>query len=411
MGQVHATGNEKSGPLKIALIGCGGIMNTHLKTLLQMPKEATVTWLCDVDPQKTKEKLERLNRSSGARPRITQHAEDVFNDSTVDACVIATPNHWHTPLALAAMSAGKDVYIEKPASHCFNEGLLLAEAAEKYGRVVQHGTQSRSSPVADQAGKLLRDGVIGDIKMARAWSAELRPATPLVPDGTAPQGVDYDRWLGPASAVAFNVNRFHKKWRLFRDYSNGDIGDDGVHDIDLAMWALGVETLPNRITAHGARLRPEYATEFFDDMVVTYEFPTGQQIIYEAHATTPYGMYGADHGNVFYGTDGYMVYSLRGFFNVYLGPKETPGPKEDKSIRSQRGYAEHMRDFLTAIRTRSTPRTPAKIAHRSSAMAHLGNIAASTRGTLEFDAEIDKFRDCDEANAMLTKNYRAPYGV
>ncbi|WP_442484712.1 Gfo/Idh/MocA family protein [Aeoliella sp. SH292] len=413
LGQVHAAGNEKSGPLKIALIGCGGIMNTHVKTLLQMPKEATVTWLCDVDPQNTKEKLDRLNRSSGAKPRVTQHAEDIFNDSTVDACVIATPNHWHAPLAIAAMRAGKDVYLEKPASHCFTEGPLLIETAEKYGRVVQHGTQMRSSPVYDQAAKVLADGILGEIKFARAWSAEVRPASILVPDSTPPKGVDYDRWLGPAPVHAFNVNRFHKKWRLYPEYANGDIGDDGVHELDLGAWGLGMkgDVLPTRVTSHGGHLFPPYATEFFDDMTVTYEFPTGQQLIYEMHSVTPYGLFGVDNGNVFYGTEGYMLFSRRGFFNVYLGPKGTPGPKEDKAIRGQRGYLEHMRDFLQAIRQRTPTRAPLEVGHRSSALVHLANIAAMTRGALEFDTNAGKFRDCDEANTMLTKNYRAPYGV
>jgi predicted dehydrogenase len=409
LGGVHANGAEKPAKISVGIIGCGGIMTTHLRRIAKLSNEVSVAWLCDVDPQKIDKSLGLL--SSTTVPKTTARYEDVLADESVDACFIATPDHWHALIALAAMKAGKDIYIEKPFSHVYSEGPLIAAAAKKYGRVVQHGIQSRSSPVTEQAMKLLQEGIIGEVKVARAWNAESRPVVQAVDDSAVPEGVDYDRWLGPAPAHAFNPHRFHKSWRLYRDYSIGGIGDDGVHNLDMATMALGVKTLPTRITAHGGRMLEGHESEFPENMNVTYEFPDGKLLIYEQLPTTPYGIYNVDNGNMFYGTEGYMLFSIRGFFNVFLGPKSKPGPTESKELRGKRGYEEHLVDFLTAIRNRTPTRGSAESALRCCALSHLGNITAKTHGRLDFDAETEKFRDCDEANPLLSKNYRAPYGL
>jgi predicted dehydrogenase len=265
--------------------------------------------------------------------------------------------------------------------------------------------------VTDQAAKLLKEVIIGEIKMARAWTAVPRSVVEPVADSAAPAGVDYDRWLGPATNRPFNERRFHKSWQVFRDYGNGEIGNDGIHDLDMAAWGLGVKTLPSRITARGGRMQDAGASEYPDNMNVTYEYPDGRLLIYENYTCTPYGIYNVDNGNLFYGTEGYMVFSRRGFFNVYLGPKSQPGPTEEKKLRGQRGYPEHMADFLTAVRQRTPTRASAETAHRSCALVHLGEITALTRGRLEFDANTERFRDCEEANDLLTKQYRQPYGL
>jgi predicted dehydrogenase len=411
LGGVHALADEQSSPVRIGVIGCGGMTSTHVRRLLDMSKTASIAWLCDVDPRQIDKTAKIIADSRAPAPKTTARHEDVLADDAVDACVIATPHHWHAPIALAAMKAGKDVYVEKAASHVFSEGPLLVAAARQHGRIFQHGTQMRSSPVTEKAGQLLRDGIIGEIKVARAWTAEPRGVAKPVADGKAPEGVDYDRWLGPAPERPFNVQRFHKSWRIFRDYANGEIGDDGVHDLDMAAWGLGVNTLPHQITARGGMMLAKGAGEYPDNMNVTYEYPDGRLLIYECYPFTLYGIYNVDNGNVFYGTEGYMVFSRRGFFNVYLGPKSKPGPTEGKEIRGNRGYVEHMADFLASVRRRTPTRAGAEIAHRSSALCHLGNVACDVRGRLDFDAKTEKFIDCDEANEMLTKEYREPYGM
>jgi predicted dehydrogenase len=197
---------------------------------------------------------------------------------------------------------------------------------------------------------------------------------------------------------------------MFRDYGNGEIGDDGIHDIDMAAWGLGVTTVPKYITARGGRMmKYENASEYPDNMTVTYEYPDGRLLIYENYPFTRYGMHGFDNGNVFYGTEGYMIFSRRGAFSTFLGNKSKPGPTEGKELRGAGGYAEHMTEFLDAVRNRSTTKSNAVTAHNSCALVHLGEIAFRTRGHLEFDGEKQAFVDCPEADALLTKDYRDPW--
>ena len=198
---------------------------------------------------------------------------------------------------------------------------------------------------------------------------------------------------------------------MYRDYGNGEIGDDGIHDLDMAVWGLGVDTVPKQITARGSRMMLHgHASDYPDNLNVTYEYPDGRLLIYENYPFTAYGMHGFDNGNVFYGTEGYMIFSRRGAFSVFLGPESTPGPTEGRELRGRRGYEEHMAQFLKAVRTRQAiTRASAEVAHRSCALVHLGEITYRTRGRLDFDPTTEQFIDCDEANAMLDKDYRQPY--
>ncbi len=411
LGGVRAFGADQPAKLRLGIIGCGGIMTHHVQGLVGRREAVSIAWLCDVDPAQIDRMDKLVTRDfQAAPPKRTARYETIIEDKDVDAVIIATPHHWHAPIALAAMAAGKDCYIEKPISHVFNEGPLIIAAAKKFGRVVQQGSQMRNSPVTAKAEQLLRDGIIGEVRVARAWTAETRTVEPPLPDGEPPQGVDYDRWLGPAPKRPFNPHRWHQTWRMFRDYGNGEIGDDGIHDIDMATWGLGVTTLPKQITARGSRMMLDgHVSEYPDNLNVTYEYPDGRLLIYENYPFTAYGLNGFDNGNVFYGTEGYMIFSRRGAFSVFLGPKSTPGPTEGKDLRGQRGYAEHMAEFLEAVRQRTPTKASAEVAHRSCALVHLGEIAFRTRGRLDFDPRAERFIDCDEANQMLTKEYRAPY--
>jgi len=401
---------EKGETLRLALIGCGGRGSGLLGTLLRGNSPVSFGWLCDVNPASIEARAGQVDGHQAAAPQRTSRYEDVMADKNVDAVIIATPHHWHAPIGMAALMSGKDAYIEKPISHVYSEGEQIVAAAKKYGRIVQQGTQMRSSPVTLQAEKLLREGIIGEVKVARAWTAELRRLIPPVADSPAPEGVDWDRWLGPAPQRPFNRQRFAPSWRYFRDYGNGEIGDDGIHDIDMARWGLGDPVNPVKITARGSRmmLKGQFG-DFPDNMNVTYEYPDGRLLVYENYPFTAYGMHGFDNGNIFYGTTGYMVFSRRGAFTVYLGQKGKKGPTETKDSRSNLGLADHLEDFLQAVRMRTQPRASAEVAHHSCALVHLGEIAFRTNGQLEFDAQAVEFAGCDEANELLTKNYREPY--
>jgi len=410
LGGVHTFAAEKLSTVRLGIIGCGGIMQHHMKGLVRRSGEVSIAWLCDVDPGQTEKVAKIMSGFQSSPPQRTQRHEDVLADSNVDACIIATPHQWHALIALQAMQAGQDVYVEKPISHVYNEGPIMIAAAKKYGRIVQQGSQMRSSPVTKKAEQLLQSGILGEIKVARAWTAEKRSLVKAVPDSDVPQGVDYDRWLGPAPSRPFNPQRFHGSWRMFRDYANGEIGDDGIHDLDMAAWGLGVDTLPKQITARGGRMQLHgHASDYPDNMNVTYEYPDGRLIIYENYPFTAYGMHGFDNGNVFYGTEGYMIFSRRGAFSVFLGPKGNPGPTEGRKLRGQRGYDEHMTEFLTAVRERTPVCAPPETAHRSCALVHLGDIAQRTQGRLDFDPQSEQFVDCEEANQLLSKQYRQPY--
>ncbi|MFP6762823.1 MAG: Gfo/Idh/MocA family oxidoreductase [Planctomycetaceae bacterium] len=405
--------SSKPGTINLGIIGCGGIMTHHVKGIVARSENVNLTWLCDIDPAQIAKISKHVDGFQSQAPQQTGRYEDVIQDSNVDAVIIATPHHWHAPMTIQAMQEGKDVYIEKPISHVYNEGHAIIAASKKYGRVVQQGSQMRNSAVTKKAEKLLQSGLIGEVKVAKAWTAETRSVVKPVPDGIAPGSVDYDRWLGPAPKRPFNRHRFHGTWRMFTDYGNGEIGDDGIHDLDMAAWGLGVDSVPSEITARGGRMMLDgHASDYPDNMVVSFEYPDGRLLVYENYPFTAYGIHGFDNGNVFYGTDGYMIFSRRGAFSTFLGPKGRPGPTEGRDIRGQRGYAEHMAEFLSAVRNRNlNTKARAEVAHRSCSLVHFGEIAFRTKGRLTFDAKTEQFVDCDEANELLTKKYRGPYAL
>jgi predicted dehydrogenase len=403
----------ESDPIRIGLIGCGGIMNSHINRIIQNKSPVTFTHVCDIDNNHIGNALQKIQLHQKTVPSTSVAYEEVLDNRDVEAVIIATPHHWHAPIALRAMQAVKDVYLEKPASHCFSEGPLYIKTAKKYKTVFIQGTQMRSSKVKDEAEKLLQSGILGEVKVTKAWNVQKQNVLTPVKDSPIPNGVDYNRWLGPAPSRDFNKNRFHRSWRGYRDYGNGDIGDDGVHDLDMAHWGLDVKTHPNRITAHGSSIQLGGEREYPDNMFVAYHYDEGKVLIYEDRLFTPYGLHGFDSGNAFYGTEGYMIFSRRGYYQVYLGPKEKKGPTVSKEIRGNkgRGYSEHMANFLSCVRTRNQTNCPPELAHHSCSLVHLGEIAYRTQSVLNFDPDTEKFVNNDQANQLLTKEYRKPFAI
>jgi predicted dehydrogenase len=369
--------------------------------------DAAVATVCDIDESVLNRAAQAVYDASKHQPKRVGDFRRIFDDNTIDAVVIATPHHWHTPIAVPAMQAGKDVYVEKPGSHVFREGRLLVEAAHRYQRIVQHGTQMRSSEVTRKAGELLAAGVIGKVKMSKAWNIQRHQHKSAVADGPVPAGVDYDTWLGPAPRRPFNPNRFHGNWQWYRDYGNGDIGNDGIHDIDMARFGLGVTTHPVRITAHGSRIDLVGEREYPDNMMVAYQYPEGKVLLYEDRGWTPYHPFGFDSGNAFYGTEGWMLFTRRGYFQVFLGKKEEKGP----TMRAGHGHPEHRINFLEAVRSRKQPVANAEVLHLSCALVHLGEIGYRVGRVLNFDPDKEQILNDPEANALLTKPYRAPWSI
>ena len=226
-----------------------------------------------------------------------------------------------------------------------------------------------------------------------------------------PRGVDYDRWLGPARKRTFNRNRFHRTWRAFREYGNGDLGDDGIHDVDMARWGLGVAAHPVRITAHGSRIGFRGDREFPDNMVINYQYADNKVLIYEDRLWTPYGQHGFDSGNAFYGTEGYMIFSRRGYFQVYLGRDERKGPGMGQRGRVGQPLPAHLDNFISCVRSRKSTRASEYVAHLSCALVHLGEIAFRRERVLHFNPATERFTGDNKANQMLTKEYRQPWDI
>jgi predicted dehydrogenase len=370
-------------------------------------KDTAVAAVCDVDAAVLAEAAAAVEKTQGRAPKAVEDFRRVLDDKAIDAVVATTPHHWHCPIALRALQAGKHVYVEKPASHVYREGQLLVRAAKRYNRVVQHGTQMRSSAVTAKARELLRSGVIGEVKMAKAWNVQRHRHRPPAPDAPVPAGVNYDLWLGPAPKRPFNPNRFHGNWQWYRDYGNGDIGNDGAHDIDMACLGLGVDRLPVRVTAHGSRIALQGEREYPDTMLVSYQFDNDTVLVYEDRGWAPYGMDGFDSGNAFYGTQGYMIFSRRGYFQVYLDREGTRGP----GMRGDTGGERHLQDFLDCARTGRRPTADAQTAHLSCALVHLGEVAYQVGRVLHFDPKAETVLNDKEAAALLTKEYRKPWGL
>ncbi|NIP93645.1 MAG: hypothetical protein GWO24_09380 [Akkermansiaceae bacterium] len=250
--------------------------------------------------------------------------------------------------------------------------------------------------------------------MVRGWSVEPRRHPDPVPDEDPPAGLDYDKWLGPAPERPYNRNRF-SRWRYYRDYGNGEMGDDGIHDIDLCCLGLGAKTHPVRIEAHGSEINLKGETEYPNHVVASFQYADGRELLYETRNWAPYKMHGFDSGNIFYGEEGYMLFTRRGMFQTYLGGGEKEGP----GMKGGGGNSEHMANFLDSIRSGGETKTNADAwtAHLSCAIVHLGEISFRTGRVIHFDPENEAIlsgaggeRD-ERLTALLTKKYREPWGI
>jgi len=309
-----------------------------------------------------------------------------------------------------ACQAGKDVYVEKPATHNIYEGKKMIEAAYKYNRIVQHGVQLRSSLAIKEAIQHLKDGLIGRVYMSRGLVYRWRPDIGDKGISKTPEGLNYDLWCGPAPMRPFTRNLVHYNWHWHWNYGNGDVGNQGIHETDLCMWGLGVDTLPERITSMGGKFLFDDCKEVPEIQSSIYHYPKEKKIIqFEVRNWCTNLEDGAGVGNIFYGDKGYLVVKGYGTYESYLGEKREKGP-----ARSEGGELTlHFKNWFDAIRARdmSIQNGPVQTGHLSSSLAHLGNISYRLGRQLEFDPVAERFigEGENEANAMLSREYRAPY--
>jgi predicted dehydrogenase len=394
--------NSPNERIRHAVIGTGGQGSSHCRAFAQL-KGCEVAAVCDLDPQRRDKAAASLPNAE--RVKKYDDFRKLLEDRSIDTVSIATCDHWHTPVALAAILAGKHVYVEKPCSHNVHESRLLVKAALQFNKCVQHGTQRRSSGEAIAAVQALRDGVIGKVLVAKAINHQLRKPIGRAPMSDPPAGVNYDLWLGAAPVRPFTNNRWHYNWHWFWDYGCGDLGNDGIHQLDVARWGLGVD-YPKAVVSSGGQLFYEDDHETPDTQTIIYEYEKCH-LIYEMRLFAPYALEGHDNGNIFYGTDGKLEVGRRGAM-VTL--------KDGAMKKIEGDHVSNMENFLAAVRANDPSKLKARIdtGAISADLCHLGNIGTRLGGLrLEYDPTSGKITKSggreSEANALLQRTYRAGY--
>jgi predicted dehydrogenase len=380
----------------VGVIGVRGRGRSHI-AMFQAQQNVEVRGLCDVDKQMLDRELNKL-RDQGAEVTGYRNFHHLLDNPAIDVVAIATPDHWHVPMAASAILSGKDVYVEKPLSHTIAEGRYLVDIARKHRRMVQHGTQSRSMPNIRNAIDYLRSGKLGTIRMAKAINCQLREPIGRQPDSAVPAHVDYDMWLGPAPERPFNLNRFHYNWHWFWDYGTGDTGNDGAHQLDIARWGLDVAA-PNAVSCSGGQLFYRDAHETPDTQIATFEFDHAY-IMFEMRLWTPYPQEGHDNGNIFYADDGLMSIGRKGWQVTFKDGSLGPG--------EPRGQEDHAGNFIAAVRSRNRTTLTADVesGHQTSVLCHLANISMRVGRKLLYDSKAEQFIEDTEANGLLRKTYR-----
>jgi predicted dehydrogenase len=400
-----------SDQVNIGIIGVGGRGKAMINDFRQVPG-VNIRYICDADQASLEKALAIFQKFNMPKPQTTNDMRRLFDEKLVDAVSIATPDHWHAPATILACDAGKDVYVEKPASHNIREGRLMIDAARRNGRIVQVGTQSRSRPSTLRAIEFIKSGKIGKVLMAKAWDVQLRDHIGRKEDGPVPPGVDYETWLGPAPWIPFNENRFHYKWHWHWHFGTGDAGNDGAHQIDIARWALGVN-YPVSAGGWGRKVFFDDDQQTPDSMNVTFDYGD-KALIWEMRIWNPYGMDGQENGVAVYGTDG-MVHIGRWprqwGFKVY----DKAGKLVQEDIpRSQEGNTDpenHQKNFIDCVRSRKLPNADIGIGHISAIHSHLANIVARTGRNLRFDAGTETIIGDSEANLFVKRTYRTHWST
>jgi len=429
--------------VRVAVIGIRGMGQNHIKSYSAL-NNVEVTAICDVDENLFPGVIRKHFTDKGLKqPETYVDMRKLFEDKSIDAVSVVTPNHWHALAAIWAIQAGKHVSVEKPCCYNIYEGQKLIEAADKYNVIVQDGAEQRSNPCAQTAAEFLHSGQLGEVYLAKGICYKWRDTIGSYPDGPMSEGVkhpygsftksylskvNYDLWLGPAPKQPFNRNRFHYNWHWNREYGNGDMGNQGVHEMDVARWGLGVK-LPTRITAMGGHLMFDDAQNTPNVLMSMFEFPneagrgdkkkilqfevrhwiSNREIwLGDNHSDATGYMKDAGNtiGNFFYGSKGYMAKNVDKW-QTYMGKEHELGP-------SGSGLANHYQNFIDAIRANDPSVLNGKIEDGvySSTLMHLGNIAYQLGRSLEFDPVNIKFKNDKEADAMISREeYRYPFVI
>jgi predicted dehydrogenase len=438
--------------IRVAVIGVNGRGREHIDTLAKLGDLAEIATVCDCDTAPGMQAVKIVKDRTKKAPKFEQDLRRVFEDKSIDAVTIATPNHWHALAAIWAMQAGKDVYVEKPVSHNVSEGRRIVQFARKLGRICQTGTQCRSSDGVIKAIETIRSGKLGEVKLARGLCYKARGSIGKISsEQKVPDSINYDLWCGPAPLKPLGRTRLHYDWHWVWDTGNGDLGNQGIHQMDIARWGLGVDTISNTALGLGGRFGYEDDGET-PNTHLSFLGYGDKQLIFEVRGLKTEKYRGAGVGVVFYGTEGYIVNPSYTSSTVF----DRDGNVIEKFQDTSDIMVKHVRNFLEAMRSRKSTDLTADIeqGHLSSALCHLGNIsyrlgalqafdtktqafhdkeALETFGRFEkhladnginmqtsqytlgrqltLDPKREQFVDDKEADAMLTRAYRKPYVV
>jgi predicted dehydrogenase len=379
--------------VRLAVVGIHG-RGVDLVRLFAAQDNAEVVAICDVDSRTFPRPAQLVADATGKSPRTERDFRRLLDDPSIDALAIATPDHWHGPMTVMACQAGKDVYVEKPAAHNVVEGRRMVEAARAHQRIVQHGTQRRSAAHIAEAITYLHSGQIGRVAMARTWIHQQRQPIGHAAPSEPPPELDWDLWQGPAPRRPFYANRVHYGWHWFWDYGTGELGNNGVHGVDLARWGLGVDA-PRAVVSGGGKFVFDDDQEVPDTQVVTWEFDQCA-LMYEHRMWSAHGLEGAAFGVQFYGTNGTLIIDDKGWRVEDGNP--AGGPAADPQHA-------HVANFLDCVRTRNQPNADIEIGHLSTRLCLIGNIAHRLGRKLRFDPSAERFHDDPQADALLTREY------
>ncbi len=401
-----AANRSAANDITVAVMGVNG-RGAGLARAFAAQPGTQVAYLCDVDRLALDRALQSLAGDLPSTPALVEDFRQALDDAALDALVIAAPDHWHAPAALLALAAGKNVYVEKPACHNGQEGTWMLQAAERRGRVAQVGTQRRSSPGTQEAIGLVRGGEIGRVLFARGWIVSTRPSIGRVEPSMPPEHLNYSLWQGPAPESPYKSNVVHYHWHWFWRWGTGELGNNGIHALDVCRWGLDVKA-PTRVTCGGGRLHFDDDQETPDTQLATFHFDpspgdpgqTAKVIHWEHRTWNKRGIEGDDFGVAFYGEQGSIVLS-GGQYHVYDLAGEL--------VRSApAGYndADHVGNFLAAIREQGTLNAPLAEGVASTALCHLGNIAYRVGRTVHFDGDANQITGDTEAAALWGREYR-----
>lgn len=395
--------------LNFAVIGLHSRAYAHLSALKANKASARISYVCDVDKNTMQKFASATEREMGEAPRTDQDFRNILRDKEVDAITIATPDHWHAPMAILGLQAGKHVYVEKPCSHNPAEGAMLVEAQKKYGKLVQMGTQQRSSPHTIEIVDRIHNGEIGRAYMAKAWYVNTRKSIGHGKEAPVPAQLDWDLWQGPAPRRAYTDNIQPYNWHWFKIYGTGETLNNGTHEIDVCRWALGVD-FPERISAQGGRYHFKDDWQFYDTLVTNFEY-ADKMISWDCRCCNGMKLYDRDRGSVICGTngsvlvdrDGYEIYDLRG---KKTSEKKAGSETSSNDLVGRDSMTDaHFANFIAGVKKGEKLNAPVAIGNVAVTMLQLSNVAWDVKRVLNLDTTDGKVQHDPEAMKQWTRSY------